>query len=64
MMDKEKTLVGGGQQNMKQCFVTIANVATLLEQENAKMSKERFYPRKPAHPLRILNKLYLDRYEP
>ena len=28
------------------------------------MSKERFYPRKPPHPLRILNKPYLDRYEP
>ena len=36
----------------------------MLEQENAKMSKERFYPRKPPHPLRILNKPYLDRYEP
>ena len=28
------------------------------------MSKERFYPRKPPHPLRILSKPYLDRYEP
>ena len=28
------------------------------------MSKERFYPRKPPHPLRILSKPYLDKYEP
>lgn len=63
MMDKEETLVGGGLQNMKQRFVTIDDVATLLEQENAKMSKERFYPRKPPHPLRIPNKPYLDRYK-
>ena len=41
----------------------MADVAALLEKEKAKAPKERFYLRRPLYPLRILNKLYLDRYE-
>ena len=41
----------------------MVDVAALLEQEKAKVSKERFYSRRPPYPLRILNKPYLDRYE-
>jgi len=42
----------------------MANVATLLELERAKVPKERFYARRPLYPLRILSKPYPDRYEP
>ena len=42
----------------------MANVAMLLEREKAKMLKERFYSRIPPYPLRLLNKPYLDKYEP
>jgi len=37
----------------------MAEVAALLEQERARVPKER-----PPYPLRILNKLYPERYEP
>ena len=42
----------------------MAEIATLLEQERARASKERFYARRPLYPLRILNKPYPERYEP
>ena len=42
----------------------MAEVATLLEQERARASKERFYARRPLYPLRILSKPYPERYEP
>ena len=62
--DKEETPVGGGLQNTEQRFVTMANIAALLDQERAKEPKERFYARKPLCPLRILTKPYPKRYEP
>ena len=63
VVDKEETLIGDALQNAEQCFITIAKVATLLEQERVKAPKERFYARRPPYPLRILNKPYLERYE-
>ena len=42
----------------------MADVAALLEQEKAKVPKEKFYARRPPYPLRILSKLYPERYEP
>jgi len=62
--DKEETLTGGVPQNMDQCFITMAKVAALLEQERARASKERFYARRPPYPLRVLSKPYPERYEP
>ena len=41
--DKEETLAGGVPQNTDQCFITMAEVAALLEQERARAPKERFY---------------------
>ena len=64
MVDKEETLVGGGPQNTEQRFVMKVDVVALLEQERATVRKERFYSRRPTYPLRILNKPYLERYEP
>ena len=61
---KEETPVGGGPQNAEQHFVTMADIAALLEQEKAKTPKERFYSRRPPYPLRILNKPYPNKYEP
>ena len=61
--DKEETPVGNGPQNIEQHFITIVEVATLLEQERATMPKERFYARRPTYQLRILNKPYPERYE-
>ena len=61
--NKEETPKGGGPQNAEQCFIMMVDVAALLEQEKAKVSKERFYSWRPFYPLRILNKPYLDRYE-
>ena len=63
MADKEETPVGGALQNVGQHFITMADVATLLEQERARAPKERFYARRPPYALRILNKPYLERYE-
>ena len=62
--DKEETPVGGVPQNIKQRFITMAEVATLLIQERARTPNERFYARRPPYPLRVLSKPYLERYEP
>ena len=62
--DKEKTPAEGVIQHAKQCFITMAEVATLLEQERAKAPKERFYTRRPPYPLRVLDKPYPKKYEP
>ena len=61
--NKEETSIGGGLQTVKQCFITMAEVVALLDQERAKAPKERFYAGSPPYPLRILSKLYLERYE-
>ena len=62
--DKEETPVGGALQNVGQHFITMADVATLLEQERARAPKERFYARRPPYALMILNKPCPERYEP
>ena len=62
--DKEKTLAGGVPQNAEQRFITMAEVAALLEQERARTPKERFYTRRPSYPLKVLSKPYPERYEP
>ena len=62
--DKEKTPTGGVPQNIEQRFITMAEVAALLEQERARTPEERFYARRPPYPLRVLNKPYPERYEP
>ena len=62
--DKEETLVGGVPRNAQQCFITMAEVAALLEQERARTPKERFYARRPPYPLKVLSKPYPERYEP
>ena len=61
--DKEETPTGGVPKNAEQRFIIMAEVATLLEQERARTSKERFYTRRPPYPLRVLSKPYLERYE-
>ena len=63
-VDKEETPTGGVPQNAKQRLITMAKVATLLEQERAKAPKERFYARRPLYPLRVLSKRYPKRYKP
>ena len=62
--DEKETPVGGVSQNADQRFITMAEVAALLEQKRARASKERFYVRRPPYPLRVLSKPYLERYEP
>ena len=62
--DKEEIPAEGVPQNTKQRFITMAEVATLLIQERARTPNERFYARRPPYPLRVLSKLYLERYEP
>jgi len=47
--EMEETPVGGDPQNTEQHFVTMADVAALLEQEKAKTPKERFYSRRPPY---------------
>ena len=42
----------------------MAEVASLQEQERARAPEEKFYARRPSYPLRILSKLYPERYEP
>ena len=64
MANKKETLVGNDLQNTKQRFVMMVDVAALLEQERAKVPKERFYAQRPPYPMRILNKPYPERYEP
>ena len=61
--DKEETPIGGGLQNMEQRFITMAEVAALLEQERAKVLRERFYTQRPLYSLRILGKPYPERNE-
>ena len=41
--DKEETLAGGVPRNAEHRFITMAEVAALLEQERARTPKERFY---------------------
>ena len=60
----EKTPAGGVPQNAEQRFITMAEVAALLEQGRARAPKERFYARRPPYPLKVLNKPYPERYEP
>ena len=62
--DREETLAGGVPWNAGQCFITMAEVAALLEQERARTPKERFYARRPPYPLKVLSKPYPERYEP
>ena len=62
--NREETLVGGVPRNAEQCFITMAEVVALLEQERAKTPKERFYTRRPPYLLKVLSKPYLERYEP
>ena len=62
--DKEETPAGSVPQNAEQRFITMAEVAALLEQERARTLKERFYARRPPYPLRVLSKPYPERYEP
>ena len=38
--DKEETPAGGVPQNAEQCFITMAKVAALLEQERAKAPRK------------------------
>ena len=63
-IDKEETPVRSVPQNAEQRFITMAEVAALLEQERARTPKERFYARRPPYPLKVLNKPYPERYEP
>ena len=62
--DGGETLAGGVPRNAGQRFITMAEVAALLEQERAKTPKERFYVRRPPYPLKVLSKPYPERYEP
>ena len=62
--DREETLVGGVPWNIEQRFITMAEVAALLEQERARTPKERFYLRSLPYPLKVLSKPYSERYEP
>ena len=62
--DREETLVGGVPRNAGQCFITMAKVAALLEQERARTPKERFYAQRSLYPLKVLSKPYPERYEP
>ena len=62
--DREDTLAGGVPRNAGQRFITMAEVAALLEQERARTLKERFYARRPPYPLKVLSKPYPERSEP
>ena len=62
--NKEETPTGDVPQNAEQRFITMVEVAALLEQEKARTPKERFYAQKPPYPLRVLSKPYPERYEP
>ena len=61
--NREETLVRGVPRNTEQRFITMAEVATLLEQERARTPKERFYTRRPPYPPKVLSKPYPKRYE-
>ena len=41
--DREETLAGDVPRNARQRFITMAEVAALLEQERARTPKEKFY---------------------
>ena len=62
--DKKETLARGVPRNAEQRFITVAEVAALLEQERARTPKERFYTRRPLYPLKVLSKPYPERYKP
>ena len=62
--DGVETLAGGAPRSAGQRFITMAEVAALLEQERARTPKERFYSRRPPYPLKVLSKPYPERYEP
>ena len=62
--NKEETSIGGAPQNTEQRFITMVEVAALLEQERVGAPKKRFYAQRPPYPLRILRKPYQKRYEP
>ena len=62
--DKKETPTGGVPQNVEQCFITMGEVAALLEQERTRAPKVRFYAQRPPYPLRVLSKPYPERYEP
>ena len=62
--DGVETLAGGAPRSVGQRFITMAEVAALLEQERARTPKERFYSRRPPYPLKVLSKPYPERYEP
>ena len=64
MWQTKRTTAEGVPQNAYQRFITMAEVAALLEQERARVPKERFYARRPPYPLRVLSKPYPKRYEP
>ena len=64
VVDREETLAGGVPRNAKQRFITMAEVAALLERERARAPKDRFYARRPPYPLKVLSKPYPERYEP
>ena len=63
-VDKKETSTGGVPRNAEQHFITMAEVAALLEQERVRTPKERFYARRPPYPLKVLSKPYLERYKP
>ena len=62
--DGVETLAGGVPRSAGQRFITMAEVAALLEKERARTPKERFYSRRPPYPLKVLSKPYPERYEP
>lgn len=64
VVNKEETPVEGCLQNAKPRFVTMVDVAALLENEKAKLPKERLFLRRPLYPVKLLNKPYPKRYEP
>ena len=53
-IDGGETLAGGVPRNTGQRFITMAEVAALLEQEKARTPKERFYARRPPYLLKVL----------
>lgn len=50
--DREETLAGGVPRNAEQRFITMAEIAALLEQKRAKTPKERFYAQRSLYPLK------------
>ena len=54
--DGGETLAEGVPRNAGQRFITMAEVAALLEQERARTPNERFYARRPPYHLKVLSK--------